>query len=89
MPSLDLTGNFYQNGMPNQSLLTLKTREALVGVAMNIPLFDGFGRTYKVRGAQATIEHREAVQAILLPTPDQAGVGLHQVQNPVTILRYG
>lgn len=60
MPSLDLTGNFYQNGRPNQGLSALKTREALVGVAVNIPLFDGFGRTYKVRGAQATVEQREA-----------------------------
>lgn len=60
MPTLDLTGNFYQNGRPNQGLPTLKTREALVGVAVNIPLFDGFGRTYKVRGAQATVEQREA-----------------------------
>ena len=60
MPSLDLTGNFYQNGRPNQGLPALKTREVLVGVAVNIPLFDGFGRTYKVRGAQATVEQREA-----------------------------
>lgn len=60
MPSLDLTGNFYQNGRPNQGLSALKTREALIGVAVNIPLFDGFGRTYKVRGAQASVEQREA-----------------------------
>ena len=60
MPSLDLTGNFYQNGRPNQGLPPIKTREALVGVAVNIPLFDGFGRTYKVRGAQATVEQRAA-----------------------------
>ena len=60
MPSLDLTGNFYQNGRPNQGLPVLKTRESLLGVSVNIPLFDGFGRTYKVRGAQATVEQREA-----------------------------
>lgn len=60
LPTLDLTGNFYQNGRPSQGLPALKTRETLVGLAVNIPLFDGFGRLYKVRGAQASVEQREA-----------------------------
>lgn len=32
----------------------------MVGVSLNIPLFDGFSHTYKVRGAQGQIELKEA-----------------------------
>lgn len=59
-PSIDLTANFYQNGRPNQGLSAASTRETLVGVSLNIPLFDGFARGYKVRGAQAQAGQREA-----------------------------
>ena len=60
LPTLDLTGSFYQNGRPNQGLSTIKTQETRFGVTLNIPLFDGFSRTYKVRGAQAQAEQKEA-----------------------------
>ena len=60
LPTIDLTGSYYQNGRPNQSLATINTRETLVGVTLTIPLFEGFARTYKVRGAQAQVEQREA-----------------------------
>ncbi|KAB8049884.1 TolC family protein [Janthinobacterium sp. FT14W] len=59
-PSIDLTANLYQNGRPNQGLSPGSTRETLVGISLNIPLFDGFARRYKVRGAQAQVEQREA-----------------------------
>ncbi|MDO8064778.1 TolC family protein [Janthinobacterium sp. SUN206] len=59
-PSIDLTANLYQNGRPNQGLSPASTRETLVGISLNIPLFDGFARHYKVRGAQAQAEQREA-----------------------------
>ena len=60
LPTVDLTGNFYQNGRPNQNLPVINTREALVGVTLTIPLFEGFARTYKVRGAQAQVEQEKA-----------------------------
>lgn len=59
-PSIDLTANIYQNGRPNQGLSAASTRETLVGISLNIPLFDGFARHYKVRGAQAQAAQREA-----------------------------
>jgi outer membrane protein len=59
-PSIDLTANIYQNGRPNQGLSPASTRETLVGISLNIPLFDGFARHYKVRGAQAQAGQREA-----------------------------
>ncbi|EZP41134.1 TolC family protein [Janthinobacterium lividum] len=59
-PSIDLTANIYQNGRPNQGLSAASTRETLVGISLNIPLFDGFARRYKVRGALAQAGQREA-----------------------------
>lgn len=59
-PSIDLTANIYQNGRPNQGLSAASTRETLVGISFNIPLFDGFARHYKVRGALAQAGQREA-----------------------------
>lgn len=60
LPSLDLSASFYQNGRPGQGLSTTQTRERLVGVTLNLPLFEGFARTYKVQGADALIEQRNA-----------------------------
>ena len=60
LPTLDYTQSEYINGRPNQGLSATDTRESVVGLTLNIPLFDGFARAYKVRGAQAQIEAREA-----------------------------
>jgi outer membrane protein len=60
MPTVDLTANFYRNGRPNQGLSSTSTHETLVNLTLNIPLFDGFSSTYKVRGAQAQVEQKEA-----------------------------
>lgn len=50
----------YQNGRPSQALSPAKTEETLVSLTLNIPLFEGFARTYKVRGAQTLVEQRQA-----------------------------
>jgi outer membrane protein len=60
LPSLDLSTSFYQNGRPGQGLSTMQTRERLVGVTLNLPIFEGFARTYKIRGADALVEQRAA-----------------------------
>jgi outer membrane protein len=60
LPSLDFTLSQYVNGRPNQGLTTSQTTESVVGFTLNVPLLEGFGRTYKVRGAMAQIEVREA-----------------------------
>ena len=60
LPSLDFTTNFYQNGYPNQGLQSNKTNVTTVGVTLQIPIFDGFARSYKIRGAQAQAEQSEA-----------------------------
>lgn len=60
LPTLDFTQSEYVNGRPNQGLTSTQTTESVMGFTLNIPLFEGFGRTYKVRGAQAQIEVKEA-----------------------------
>ncbi|CAN5346450.1 cyclolysin secretion protein CyaE [soil metagenome] len=60
LPALDFTQSRYINGRPNQGPSTSQTAESVVALTLSIPLFDGFGRTYKVRGIQAQIEAQEA-----------------------------
>jgi outer membrane protein len=60
LPTLDFTQSRYINGRPNQGLVAAQTRESVIGLTINFPLFDGFASTYKVRGAQAQIEVKEA-----------------------------
>lgn len=60
LPTLDFTQSRYDNGRPNQALSSTRSKESVMGVTLNIPLFEGFSRTYKVRAAQAQIETKEA-----------------------------
>ncbi|WP_420993017.1 TolC family protein [Cupriavidus sp. 30B13] len=60
LPTLDFTQSRYLNGRPSQGLSATQTEESVVGITVNFSLFEGFGRTYKVRGAQAQIEVKEA-----------------------------
>jgi outer membrane protein len=60
LPTLDLSINSYQNGYPGQGLSPTSSRVNSIGFAVTIPLFDGFSRTYKIRGAEAQAEQREA-----------------------------
>ncbi|WP_342621176.1 TolC family protein [Rhodoferax sp. GW822-FHT02A01] len=59
MPVLDFSANYYQNGYPGQGLSAVSSNVGTVGIAITVPLFDGFSRTYKIRGAQAQAEQRE------------------------------
>lgn len=60
LPTLDFSQSEYVNGRPNQGLSSTQSTESVVGVTLNIPLFDGFARSYKVRGAQAQIDGKES-----------------------------
>lgn len=59
LPTLELSGALYRNGRPNQGPVQ-DSRESVIGVMLRIPLFDGFAHTYKVRGAQAQADQKEA-----------------------------
>jgi outer membrane protein len=60
MPSLDATASLSRNGYPNQGLSSINQSVATAGVTLNLPIFEGFGRTYRIRGAQAQAEQSEA-----------------------------
>jgi outer membrane protein len=60
LPTADFSINYYKNGFPNQGLSSTESRQTTVGVSVSFPLFDGFSRTYKVKGAQAQAEQRQA-----------------------------
>ncbi len=60
-PTLDLQMNYYANGFPQQGLATDRQRTATIGIAVSIPLFDGFLQRHKVHAANATVQVREAV----------------------------
>ncbi len=60
LPSMDFTANYFENGRPGQGLTANRTQERTVGVTLNIPLFDGFSRSYKIRGAEAQVEQKGA-----------------------------
>jgi len=60
LPTLDFTDSYYQNGYPGQGLSPTQSKINTVGFSINIPIFDGFSRTYKVRGAEAQAEQRAA-----------------------------
>lgn len=59
LPTVDLTGNYYQNGRPGQGL-TPSTHEKIIQLSVTVPLFEGFARNYKMREAQAQVEKSEA-----------------------------
>jgi outer membrane protein len=60
MPSLDATVSLSRNGYPNQGLSSINQSVTTAGVTLNLPIFEGFGRTYRIRGAQAQAEQSEA-----------------------------
>lgn len=62
LPTLSLSVSNYTNGIPNQSLSSSKYNQSIVGLNLNIPLFDGFSNTYKVREQQAQLRVLEATQ---------------------------
>lgn len=60
LPTLDGTAYISRNGYPNQGLSNINQTVIAGGITINFPIFEGFGRTYKVRGAEAQAELSEA-----------------------------
>jgi outer membrane protein len=59
LPTVDFQANYYANGFPQQGLATNRQHSTTVGIAINIPLFDGFLSRYRQREAQATVSLKE------------------------------
>lgn len=60
LPTVDVSANYYKNGYPGQGLSSTPSNVNTVGISVTIPLFEGFARTYKIRGAEAQAEQKEA-----------------------------
>lgn len=63
LPTLNLSGNYYQNTRPGEAVTPTGAEETTLIVAISIPFFDGFASTYKLRGAQAKVEKQTAALA--------------------------
>jgi outer membrane protein len=66
LPSISLVGKYSRNNQPQSLGLGLPTypasgRDRYIGVQLNIPLFEGFGRYYQTRQAQAQAERQADV----------------------------
>ncbi len=60
LPTLNLSANYYRNTRPGEAVTATEARETTVGIGLSIPLFDGFANRYRIRGAQAQVERKEA-----------------------------
>ena len=60
LPTLGFTASYYQNTSPGAAVTSTEAQETTVGLTLSVPLFDGFGSSYKVRGAQAQVEQKQA-----------------------------
>ncbi len=47
--SINLTSNLSNQNITNKSFQTQKGLEAYIGINMTVPVFEGFGRTYKIK----------------------------------------
>jgi outer membrane protein len=63
LPYLGLSANYYQNTRPGEAVTASNFTETTVGLMVTVPIFDGFSSTYKLQGAQAQVEQKEAVLA--------------------------
>lgn len=55
-PTVSLSGGQYRNGRPGTAFTSSQTTEKLLAITLNVPLFEGFARSYKVREQQALVE---------------------------------
>lgn len=63
LPTVNLSGNYYNNTRQGVAATQKSAQETTVMLSLNIPLFDGFASTYKLRGAQADVEKEAATLA--------------------------
>ena len=63
LPTLGFSANYYQNTAPGQAVTSIGAQETTLGLTLSIPIFDGFITSYKVQGAKAQVEKKEAALA--------------------------
>lgn len=60
LPTVDLVHTYSQNNYPNQNISSINNTVTTTALNVNFPLFEGFSRHYKYRGALAQHEQDEA-----------------------------
>jgi outer membrane protein len=60
LPSVNFAANFYNNTRPGEAVSQVPLREYTFGVVVNIPIFEGFANTYKIKGARDQVEQKKA-----------------------------
>jgi len=60
LPTLNLSTSYYENGRLEQAASATRTQELALVATLSVPIFDGFSSTYKVRGAEAQVEQKDA-----------------------------
>ncbi len=71
LPSISLFGSANRNQQTGQPPAATESNNSSVGIQLKIPLFEGFGRTYRIRAAKAqaelkTVELESAEQQVSL-----------------------
>jgi len=60
LPSISASVGRYINGRPTTPLTPERSYETLTSVTLQVPLFDGFARNYRIRDSQSQVSAREA-----------------------------
>jgi len=63
LPTVNFSANYYKNTKPGEAVTQTEATETTMGIGLNIPLFDGFSNTYKIRGAEAQVKQKTAALA--------------------------
>lgn len=82
LPTINFAANYYKNTRPGDAVTTTEAEETTVGIGLNIPLFDGFTNTYKIHGAQAQVEQKNAE---LIDTQDRVALELIKAYVDATV----
>lgn len=62
-PTVDLGLTWFKNGYPGQGLSRTASRVGTIGIAVTVPIFDGFAQRYKVGEMAARAEQKQAAMA--------------------------
>ncbi len=60
LPSVSLIGGMNRNHQIGEPPSAINTNNSSIGIQVTIPLFEGFGRNYQIRAAQAQLESKVA-----------------------------
>lgn len=60
LPTFNVMGNYYMNNRLGESVTSANSYESTLTFSLSIPIFDGFGSTYRQQGALDQVERKTA-----------------------------